>query len=527
MDVTQVCKITRQPFELHKREADAYRHFNLPLPSISPHERFRRQLAFKGRQQFYWRKCDITGKRIYSIYPKKAPFPVISSELWYSDEWDPLQYGRKFKPKKSFLEQLFALWQVVPRPAQAAKGVAHSYAIYDARHIADSFLVSEAEHVERSCYSVGLRSCVDCCDCLNVSHCSDCYECIDCHECSLLRWAEHCWGCRDSWFLSNCQNCKHCLFCANLQDKEYYIFNEKVTPEDYEKTLAELKLNNRTMLETARKKFFGFLKTREVSKRYVDDWDSTTGNYLYQTTNAYESYNCSDCRDIVRCCSLTKAKHCLDGHSFGDDISESAQFVSCGMKATHLLNCVDCFDHVSHLAYCFNCEKSSHLLGCVGLREKEYCILNKQYTKAEYQETRFFIEAQMREKHQWAAYLQIAFSPFAYNQSAAQEYIPLNEIQAALMSYLWETDEDELVKPSQLLGGDDEPSERYSEIPAEISEIDRDARRTTVYLCEMSGKPFQFSEMELLLYDRMGVPPPGRVFEQRHKERIARLGLWR
>jgi hypothetical protein len=28
---------------------------------------------------------------------------------------------------------------------------------------------------------------------------------------------------------------------------------------------------------------------------------------------------------------------------------------------------------------------SSNLFGCIGLRGKEYCILNKQYTKEEYE----------------------------------------------------------------------------------------------------------------------------------------------
>jgi hypothetical protein len=29
----------------------------------------------------------------------------------------------------------------------------------------------------------------------------------------------------------------------------------------------------------------------------------------------------------------------------------------------------------------------SHLFGCIGLRNQQYCILNKQYTKEEYEKT--------------------------------------------------------------------------------------------------------------------------------------------
>ena len=35
----------------------------------------------------------------------------------------------------------------------------------------------------------------------------------------------------------------------------------------------------------------------------------------------------------------------------------------------------------NNCSYCFTCQASSNLFGCVGLRSKEYFILNKQYSK--------------------------------------------------------------------------------------------------------------------------------------------------
>jgi hypothetical protein len=38
---------------------------------------------------------------------------------------------------------------------------------------------------------------------------------------------------------------------------------------------------------------------------------------------------------------------------------------------------------VSNLYYCYYMEECSYCLGCIGLKNKSYCILNKQYTKEE------------------------------------------------------------------------------------------------------------------------------------------------
>jgi hypothetical protein len=35
--------------------------------------------------------------------------------------------------------------------------------------------------------------------------------------------------------------------------------------------------------------------------------------------------------------------------------------------------------------YCDQCFDSSNLFGCIGLRNKQYCILNTQYTKEAYE----------------------------------------------------------------------------------------------------------------------------------------------
>ena len=46
-------KITGNSFTVAEREAEAYRSFDLPLPSLSPEERFRRLAAFRNESKSF------------------------------------------------------------------------------------------------------------------------------------------------------------------------------------------------------------------------------------------------------------------------------------------------------------------------------------------------------------------------------------------------------------------------------------------------------------------------------------------
>src|SRR3989344_471814 len=47
------------------------------------------------------------------------------------------------------------------------------------------------------------------------------------------------------------------------------------------------------------------------------------------------------------------------------------------------------------------CSFSSNLFGCISLKHKNYCILNKQYTKAEYEKLISKIISHMKEMGEW------------------------------------------------------------------------------------------------------------------------------
>jgi hypothetical protein len=90
-----------------------------------------------------------------------------------------------------------------------------------------------------------------------------------------------------------------------------------------------------------------------------------------------------------------------------------------------------------------NCYYSQHVyackdcFGCEGLRHKQYCILNKQYTKEEYEQLVPKIIEKMKADGEWGEFFPVANSTFGYNETIAQRFYPMTKEQALARNYTW------------------------------------------------------------------------------------------
>ncbi len=517
------CEVTGRKFYISKKERSLYSRFDLPLPTRSPEERLRNLLVFHNDHKFFWRTCSNTGERIYSSYAPDAPFPVVGIEQWLHGSSGGTEFGQNYDPQVPFFVELLHLWRTVPRPATSLRNILASLASGVTFSERDSFLVFDVNKISHCYYSVSIEDSSYCADCYFCENCHWCYECIDCYKCTELRWSEHCNSCESSAFLSGCVNCKSCLFCTNLENKEYYVFNEYVGEQRYQEILADRSFSFRQSVDNAKGEFQKFSSSLPVPHIYASNSRKCTGNYLRNCKNVIDSFECNDGSNLVHCCRLTRAENCLEGYGFGQGLENSAQFVSCGMNASNIVQSIECWNNVHNLRYCTFCEDSSHLFGCVGLRGKEYCILNKQYSKSEYEALLGKIKDDLINSGDWGKTLPQTFSGFAYNHSSANEYMPLNAARAQLMGFRW-NESFEIIKPSQLLQGITEsPEERFQELPEFIGDIDSANIKDALFLCELTGKPFQITPEELELYKKLNIPPPARSFEQRHAERLMKM----
>src|SRR4029079_13675795 len=107
-------------------------------------------------------------------------------------------------------------------------------------------------------------------------------------------------------------------------------------------------------------------------------------------------------------------------------------------------------------------QECKNLFGCIGLFRKSYCILNKQYSKEEYEALVPKIIEHMRKTGEWGEYFPIEISPFGYNETVAQEYYPLTEEEVTEKGYKWHRENDQ---QEQYLGPP-------ANIPDDVSTVD-------------------------------------------------------
>src|SRR3989338_1011493 len=103
-------------------------------------------------------------------------------------------------------------------------------------------------------------------------------------------------------------------------------------------------------------------------------------------------------------------------------------------------------DGVRDSHYTDSCFQSTELFGCISLRNKKNCILNKQYTKEEYDILSSKIKEHMNvmpfigynnREYKYGDFYPSEICPFAYNESWTHEYFPLTKQEALLHGYKW------------------------------------------------------------------------------------------
>jgi len=84
-----------------------------------------------------------------------------------------------------------------------------------------------------------------------------------------------------------------------------------------------------------------------------------------------------------------------------------------------------------NITYCDSCRNSSDLFGCIGVNHGKYAILNKAYSQQEYKTLQSKIIDHMKSTGEWGEFFPLKYSPYPYEDTAAQDWYPLaqNEVE--------------------------------------------------------------------------------------------------
>lgn len=174
--------------------------------------------------------------------------------------------------------------------------------------------------------------------------------------------------------------------------------------------------------------------------------------------------------------------------------------------------------HSRDLWYCEQCFTCNNCFGSVGLRNKEYCIFNKQYSPEEYLKTMKKIIQHMQKTGEWGQYFPAWFSPFTYNESVAQDYYPLTEKSAIEEGYTWHEKEESSHQSDWYtplsIEQYDEKNVGYEKAMNNIQECLKG-----ILKCSKTNKPFKIISQELVYYIEHHIPLPDICPDARYLER--------
>ena len=519
---TKNCKQCNISFEITDKDIEFYDNvspkfdwekYSVPTPTLCSDCRQQRRLSWRNENSLYKRKCDLTKKSVVSIYTPDKNFITYNQDDWWSDKWSPFDYWVDFDFNKTFFEQFKELQEKVPRItvlnwfSENADYWNHSY------HNKNSFMVNSCAYVEDSYFCINTWNLKNCIDCERTFSSDNCYSCLESSNCSKSQYLQNCHDCFSCFISINCIWCRNCIWCKELKNKEYYLFNKPVSKEEFEKVLNDFFNNPKKRKEILDK--FNEIKS-QIPTKYINNTNCENISESNNCTNSQGVKWCFDCENSKNIAYSTDMmlrwwNDCYDFDIWWED-SSLVYEVHCSWNATKVL-----FSNVIwwwyNVYYSDNClTHIENCFGCIWLHNNEnYCILNKQYTKEEYNNLVPKIIEHMQKTWEWWEFFPSSLSPFWYNETVANEYFPLSKESAIKSWFNWSDYEAPFPKVEKIIPA--------NKLPDSINDIPDDILNWAIK-CEDTKKPFKIISQELWFYRKYNLPIPRKHPDKRHLDRM-------
>ncbi|MBU0648421.1 hypothetical protein KJ855_04550, partial [Patescibacteria group bacterium] len=252
----------------------------------------------------------------------------------------------------------------------------------------------------------------------------------------------------------------------------------------------------------------------------ITNSQNCSGEYIKDSENCHDCYDISDCENVKYGMGLVYGvKDSYDITQFGRNVELCYNDISTGYNVYQVMFSYNIYTNNSNVWYSLDCWPGcSNLFGCASLRKKKNCILNKQYSKEEYEELVPKIIEHMQKTGEWGEFFPYEISSFGYNESEAYPFFPIKEEDAKKIGANWQG-QDYGIQYDGLF---------Y--IPLEIKEYDPkhnpdaqeriDEALSGILKCEESGKPYRLISQEMAFCIEHGLAIPRLHPQLRHEQRF-------
>ena len=523
---TKQCQNCKQDFVIEPDDFGFYEKMNVPTPTWCPECRMQRRLAFQVSRELYRNVCGLCGKSVITQFAPEHKVKMYCNQCWWSDKWSGTEYAQDVDFSRPFLEQLKELYRVTPQMASETNypTLINSEYVNHSATAKNCYLIFFSDECENILYSEYMLHDKDSMDCTMFSFCELSYGTILSGKCFRAFFCEGCENCFDIYFSKDCFGCSNCFGCKGLRNKQYHIFNQPYTKEEYEKKMREFGVNSyRNLVELKKQAHEFWLKYPHRFANMLRNVN-VTGEYVYESKNSKDMYDVSQGAEDSRFCqllSMAGVKDAYDYSIWGYQAQRIYEAMCVGEGAYNVKFSFSCWPNARDIEYSMVAVSSAHCFGCANVRNKEYCILNKQYTKEEYETLVPKITQHMSDMpyvdkkgrtYKYGEFFPSELALSGYNETYAQDFLPLTCEEAEKNGFSWFE-----AKPSAHV-----PTLKSESIPDNISEVTDSIASETIE-CESCKKAFRIIQRELDLLRKFGLPAPRKCPNCRYQERWSRV----
>ncbi len=505
---SRICQNCNNSFIIEQVDFDLYNKIGVPPADKCFQCRMQHLYAFRNERRLYRRNCDLCSKSMVTIYSPNKPFKVYCPSCFWSDNWDAKDYAQEFDFAKPFFEQFRELQLKVPRMALLTKNSVNSeYTNHSADnkncYLSFATFVSENVLYSSDIWNRG-QDVIDCS--MITDQATLCYECVDCEKINSCQYCFLVKESSDCLYSYDLRNCSDCFLCFNLRNQKYCILNQQYSKEEYIKKIEKYNLGERGNRKSFYETFLDIIKNKAIHKESIVERSvKSTGNTLYNCKNAYYYFDAEDVEDSRYSVQSPHVKDSIDNYHVGLPVSQLIYSSHGIVRSTNITCCHLSYDN-TFMSYCDSCHNSNNLFGCISIKKGSYCILNKQYSKEEYEPLRDKMIEYMKTTGEWGSFFPKNIAPVAYNETQAQIHIPLSKKEALSAGFTWQ---------------DDLSGTYGKETLIQIPNTSDDSILKEVLKCLECAKNYNIVQAELELYQRMNIPIPDRCPDCRYVERIS------
>ncbi len=517
---TRQCKKCNRSFVLEQDDFSFYEKMKVPVPNICPDCRFKMRAIFRNERTLYNRTCNLCNRSIITMYNPNSPYTVYCNDCWISDKWDPYSYAMDYDSSKSFFEQLKELIIKVPKSATYSSisvgvNINSEYANFAGGNKDGYLIFNCGPNNENIAYSRGVIKSRDVFDVYYADEIENTYEGVSVHKSNGIAWGQNVSDCIDSRFILNCSGCQNCFGCVNLRHKSYHFFNEPLERNEWLKRVSEIS-GSFKKTEEMKKKFTEFslkFPYRSSNNLKVTNCE---GDYIFESKNCYKCFELSFCEDIRHSFSVKRGKDCTDmiGHCRSSELLYNGVGVGAGSRN---VICSWWVESSQDVQYSFATRQSNDCVGCDGIKNGSFVILNKKYTKEEYQKIKNNITKELKDKNIYGDFFPTELSFFAYNETIGQDNMPMTKEETIKQGFRWE-DNIQKTKRKETL--------KPEEIPDNIRDVS-DNILNEVLVCIKCSRNYRLIKRELEFYKKMLIPIPRECWNCRFTNRIIRRGSYK